>query len=228
MSTVGLGWGEPHKAEAYLCLMRHNLSDVSALIKDRRSFAPETFSSRRVHRDVVEEVLRAGTWAATHGMTQPWRFTVFQGEGLNVLREGLPQWYASHVGAEGVSERKLDKLRHRLDTCNCVIGIGMVPDVNQRIPLQDEEWAVAGAVQNMHLMCTAYGLGAKWTTPKFMTLPEVKAALGLPEEGKVMGLMYVGYPDQPWPESHRWPLEFVTRWMDGSGEQRAHEQKPSV
>ena len=208
--------------------MRHNLSDVSALIKDRRSFAPETFSSRRVHRDVVEEVLRAGTWAATHGMTQPWRFTVFQGEGLNVLREGLPQWYISHVGAEGVSERKLDKLRHRLDTCNCVIGIGMVPDVNERISLQDEEWAVAGAVQNMHLMCTAYGLGAKWTTPKFMTLPEVKATLGLPKQGKVMGLMYVGYPDQPWPESHRWPLEFVTRWKDGSDEQPAHEQKPSV
>ena len=70
----------------------------------------------------------------------------------------------------------------------------MVPDVNGRISPSDEEWAVASAVQNMHLMCTAYGLGAKWTTPKFMVLPEVKVALGLPEEGKVMGLMYVDIP----------------------------------
>ena len=62
--------------------MRHNLSDVGALIKDRRSFAPEQFSARKVHRDVVEEVLRADIWAATHGMTQPWRFTVFQGRGV--------------------------------------------------------------------------------------------------------------------------------------------------
>ena len=84
--------------------MRHNLSDVGALIKDRRSFAPEQFSSRKVHRDVVEEVLRAGTWAATHGMTQPWRFSVFQGEGLNILREGLPAWYVSQVGEENVVE----------------------------------------------------------------------------------------------------------------------------
>ena len=177
---------------------------------------------------MVEEVLRAGTWAATHGMTQPWRFSVFQGEGLAVIREGLPMWYAAHVGEGNVVEKKLEKLRHRLDACNCVIGIGMVPDVNGRISTQDEEWAVAAAVQNMHLMCTAYGLGAKWTTPQFMTLPQVKEALGLPEDGKVMGLMYVGYPNREWPESHRWPLEFVTRWHDGTEEPRPHEQKPSV
>ena len=207
--------------------MRHNLSDVNALIRDRRSFAPEQFSSRRVHRDVVEEVLRAGTWAATHGMTQPWRFTVFQDAGLLALRSGLPEWYVKHAGFE-VQAKKLEKLQNRLNTCNCVIGIGMVPDVNGRIAQADEEWAVACAVQNMHLMCTAYGLGAKWTTPKFMVLPEVKEAFGLPKEGKVMGLMYVGYPNRAWPESHRWPLEFVTRWKDSESEVQRHERKPTV
>jgi len=208
--------------------MRHNLSDVGALIKDRRSFAPESFSSRKVHRDVVEEILRAGMWAPTHGMTQPWRFTVFQEEGLQALRDGLPKWYQEAVGEENVNDVKLGKLRGRLDTCNCVIGIGMVPDVNERISAEDEEWAVASAVQNMHLMCTAFGLGAKWTTPGFMALPSVKDALALPEEGKVMGLFYVGYPDVPWPQSHRWPLEFVTRWKDGESETILHERRPTV
>ena len=50
-------------------------------------------------------------------------------------------WYAAHVGKDHVVEKKLEKLRHRLDMCNCVIGIGMVPDVNERISTQDEEWA---------------------------------------------------------------------------------------
>ena len=81
-------------------------------------------------------------------------------------------------------EKKLEKLRHRLDACNCVIGIGMVPDVNGRISTQDEEWAVAAAVQNMHLMCTAYGLGAKWTTPQFMTLPQVKKPWDCPRTAR--------------------------------------------
>ena len=208
--------------------MRHNLSDITALIKDRRSFAPEQHSARKVHRDVVEEILRAGIWAPTHGMTQPWRFTVFQEEGLEALRLGMPLWYTKAMEGGDVSEAKLTKLRHRLDTCNCVIGIGMVPDVKGRITQEDEEWAVASAVQNMHLMCTAYGLGAKWTTPSFMKLPEVKAEFGLPEEGKVMGLFFVGYPDREWPESHRWPLEFVTRWKTDSDTVVQHERKPTV
>ena len=208
--------------------MRHNLSDVGALMKDRRSFAPEQFSTRKVHQDVVEEVLRAAIWAPTHGMTQPWRFTVFQGEGLEVIRQGLPSWYTAFVGNDHVVDAKLDKLRKRMDSCNCVIGIGMVPDPKERISQEDEEWAVAAAVQNMHLMCTAYGLGAKWTTPKFMSLPEVKEAMGLPEQGKVMGLFYVGYPDKAWPSSHRWPLEFVTRWKTDAEDMTPHEHKPSV
>ena len=105
---------------------------------------------------MVEEVLRAGTWAATHGMTQPWRFSVFQGEGLAVIREGLPMWYAAHVGEDNVVEKKLEKLRHRLDMCNCVIGIGMVPDVNERISTQDEEWAVAAGTEHAFM----YGIRA--------------------------------------------------------------------
>lgn len=207
--------------------MRHNLSDVSTLIRDRRSFTPEAFSSRRVHRDVVEEILRAGTWAPTHGMTQPWRFTVFLGEAVDELKEALPEWYTTFVGDE-VNEAKREKLKRRFETCNCVIGIGMVPDANQRISREDEEWAVASAVQNMHLMCTAYGLGAKWTTPGFMRLPEVRQAFGLPEGGEVMGLFYVGYPAGNWPLSHRWPLEFVTRWKGEQDGSRAHEFRPTV
>ena len=78
--------------------MRHNLSDVATLIKDRRSFGPEQHSGRKVHRDVVEEILRAGIWAPTHGMTQPWRFTVFQEDGLEALRKGMPLWYTKVHG----------------------------------------------------------------------------------------------------------------------------------
>ena len=117
--------------------MRHNLSDVAALMKDRRSFSPEAMGPRKVHRDIVEEILRAGTWAATHGMTQPWRFTVFSGEGLDVLREGLPQWYASHVGPDQVNEVRVAKLKARFDACNCVIGLGRVHDPEGRISEED-------------------------------------------------------------------------------------------
>ena len=62
-----------------------------------------------------------------------------------------------------------------------------------------------------------------------MVRPEVKEALGLPEEGTVMGLFYVGYPEGDWPKSHRMPLEFVTRWREGGPSSlKKHELKPTL
>ena len=148
-------------------------------------------------------------------------FQVFQE--VEALRVGMPLWYTKAMEGGVVSEAKLTKLRHRLDTCNCVVGIGMVPDVNGRVSQEDEEWAVASAVQNMHLMCTAYGLGAKWTTPSFMKLPKSRLNLDCRR-----GQSLVGYPDREWPESHRWPLEFVTRWKTDSDTVVQHERKPTV
>ena len=79
----------------------------------------------------------------------------------------------------------------------------------------------------MHLMSTAYGLGAKWTTPAFMKLPEVKVALGLPEEGKVMGLfLWVPRPGVAGVASLA--LEFVTRWKTSQEAITMHERKPTV
>ena len=41
--------------------MRYNLSEIKAVIEDRRSVQPENFSSRKVHREIVMELLDAAT-----------------------------------------------------------------------------------------------------------------------------------------------------------------------
>ena len=38
--------------------MRHNLSDVIELIKDRRTIYPEFYSERQVHKEQIELLLR--------------------------------------------------------------------------------------------------------------------------------------------------------------------------
>ena len=119
--------------------------DIGALIKDRRSFSPEQLSGRKVHRDVVEEILRAGLGAhAWHDATMALHGV--PGRGIGDACTGMPVWYQTAMEGREVSEAKMTKLRHRLDACNCVIGIGMVPDVNGRISQEDEEWA-------LHLPC---------------------------------------------------------------------------
>ena len=195
--------------------MRHNLSDTNELIRDRRTIAPEKYSSRRVHREVVEEVLRNGTWAPTHGMTQPWRFKVFIGDGVKRIAEQMPHWYKNFVSEEKFSQKKFEKLEARGEKCSVIVAVTMVPDPNERIPEIEEVEAVACAVQNMYLTCAAHGIGALYSTPRFIYSEEVSEFLGLEEGAKCLGLFYMGYPEGEWPKSHRKPLEYVTEWIEG-------------
>ena len=194
--------------------MRHNLSDTNKLIRDRRTIAPEKYSSRRVHREVVEEVLRNGTWAPTHGMTQPWRFKVFIGDGVKRIAEQMPNWYKNFVSEEKFSQKKFDKLEARGEKCSVIVAVTMVPDPNERIPEIEEVEAVACAVQNMYLTCAAHGIGALYSTPGFIYSEEVAEFLGLKEGAKCLGFFYMGYPEGEWPKSHRKPLEYVTEWIE--------------
>lgn len=193
--------------------MRHNLSEVTDLIRDRRSLSPEKFSKRKVHREIVELVLSNATWAPTHGMTQPWRFTAYVHEGMKVVGPKLSEWYKIASG-DNFSASKFEKLKKRGDDVSAMVVIGMVPDPNGRISEQDELLAVACAVQNMYLTCTAHGIGGFWSTPSMIHLEEVRIFAGLPDTGRVLGFFYMGYPEEGWPKSHRKPLEYVTQWVE--------------
>ena len=194
--------------------MRHNLSETTELLRDRRSISPERYSTRKVHKEIVEQVLTNATWAPTHGMTQPWRFKAYVGEGMKRIGPKLAEWYAQHAG-EQASASKVAKLEARGEEVTALVVLGLEPDPNGRISIEDERMAVACAAQNMYLTCTAHGIGGFWSTPKFLQLPEVKAFVGLPENGEVLGIFYMGYPeDGAWPKSHRKPLEYVTDWNE--------------
>lgn len=193
--------------------MRHNLSDITALMRDRRSIQPEQFSSRQVHREQIELMLTNATWAPTHGMTQPWRFTVYVGEGMKKIGPKLPEWYQAFAG-DKFSEKKYNTLKRRGETVTALIAVGMEPDPNGRIKELEEIEAVACAVQNLHLTATAYGIGGFWSSPGFIYRPEVREFVGLPENGQLLGLFYLGYPAGEWPISHRKPLEYVTTWHE--------------
>jgi nitroreductase len=94
-----------------------------------------------------------------------------------------------------------------------IIAVNMARDPDGRILEIEEIEAVACAIQNMHLTCTAYGLGGFWSTPKAIYTQAMNSFLELDEQDKCLGLFYIGYPGVEWPKAHRKPLEYVTKWM---------------
>jgi nitroreductase len=194
--------------------MKYNLSEITDVIRNRRSITPEQFNTRKIHREQIELLLTNATWAPSHGMTQPWRFKVFMEDGLVKLSDFLPELYKMKSPEESFNNGKFTKMKERPLKASAVIAVCMERDPSGKITEIEEIEAVACAVQNITLTATAYGFGSFWATPKLIYTSEMNAFLGLNENDKCLGLIYLGYTDNEWPKSHRRPLEYVTEWIE--------------
>jgi nitroreductase len=194
--------------------MRFNLSEINELIKSRRTIYPEQFSDRKVHKEQIELILNNAQWAPTHGNTQPWRFHVFTEKGLQNLSTFLGKTYLETIRKDDQNDAKLAKLIRRPLLSSVVIAVSMKRHPEEKISELEEIEAVACAIQNMHLTCTAYGIGGFWSTPKLIYSQKMNDFLGLDEKDKCLGLFYMGYPAIEWPSAHRKPLEYNTKWVN--------------
>ena len=192
--------------------MKHSLSDIKALIQDRRTIKPEDFKPRKVLDDQLKEILNSARWAPTHGMTEPWHFVIFQENALIDLGRFMADTYHHTTSSEEFNQKKFDKLLNRPQLSSVVIAICMKRQEIEKIPEIEEIEAVACAVQNMHLTATAYGLGGYWSSGVVCYSEEMKTFLNLQPKDKCLGLFYLGYPNIDWPKKHRKPLEYKTEW----------------
>ncbi len=195
--------------------MRYNLSEIKAVIEDRRTIIPENYSTRKVHKEIVMELLDAAKWAPTHRYTQPWSFKVFIGDGVKKLAEFQSQLY-KELKSDCFEQEKYDKLRDRPLMASAIIGICLKRDEAERDPIEEEIASVSMAVQNMMLVAGAHGIGAFWSTGGVTYWPQTKEWMGLSEKDKFLGFLYLGYPKEGWPrKTRRKPQEYFTSWDEG-------------
>lgn len=192
--------------------MKFSVSEITDLIRHRRTIYPKDYTDREVHREIVERVLTNATWAPNHGMTQPWRFSVFSGPARERLSAFLGAEYTRLTPPEKFLQKKFDTMTVRPLQSSVVIALGMVRDPNGKISEREEMMAMACAVQNMYLTCAAYGLGAFWATGGALTGTGMRDFIGLGEQDQALGLFYIGYPAIEWPKGYRKPLDQLATW----------------
>lgn len=124
------------------------LSD--SLIRSRRSVFPPSYVSQPIPRETILELLENANHAPTHRVTQPWRFTVFAGEGLVKLADFMAENYRSTTPVASFSQAKYDATREKILKAGAVIAINVQlhPEL---VPEWEEIAATATAVQNIWL-----------------------------------------------------------------------------
>lgn len=193
--------------------MQYNVAEITHLIQNRRSIFPRQYSGEAIEDSLVEQVLEAANWAPTHKRTEPWRFMVFQGEGLKKLADYQAGMYKKHTPSEKYQEVKYEKLKNNPLKASHIIAICMKRQANESLPEIEEVCAVACAVQNMALMATALGIGSYWSTGGVTYIDEAKPFFKLEEKDKLLGLFYLGYIAKPAPEGKRGAIQEKTLWV---------------
>ena len=186
-------------------------------IHARRSFSLKQLSPEPIDLSAIQQMLEAATWAPNHGHTEPWRFTVFAGAGRRALGEAFGVAYCEDTPPERYDPLAEQFQRERVWLAPVWIGIGMLPMLNEHGERKMPEWeeliAMGGAVQNAHLVASALGLGAKWSSNPVATHPHVAQLLGLQPPARLLGFLYVGRPITASPAIARRPLSEKVRWV---------------
>lgn len=195
------------------------LPDPEALLAamaHRRSMGLSRLLPDPVDPALIDRMLRAADWAPSHGETEPWRFTVFTGEGRTQLADLYGAAYLAGAG-DSPDSAKLEAFRQRAFAAPLWIAIGLEPgrreDGSLKMSEEDEGMAVACAVQNLHLMASAQGLAGMWHSKGVSVHPAVAQGLGLEEPARLLGFFLAGWPNCDWPEGDRRPLEEKVRWV---------------
>ncbi len=168
--------------------------DVETAIRTRRThkaFAPEPLP-----REEIDELLELARWAPNHHLTAPWRFRVVGPAALDRLKQA--------AGPEGAA---------KLARAPTLIVASSVLSGDQ---VQDEEDLHATAVASYIVLLAAHGRGhaGYWRTPALLRTDEGRAAVGLPDEERFVGLLHLGRPRQQQAPPERPAPEQTTVYLD--------------
>jgi nitroreductase len=165
--------------------------EVDDAIRTRRTH--KAYGAEPVARETLEELFELARWAPNHNLTNPWRFRVLGPASLARLKEA--------AGPEAAA---------KLDRAPTLV---LASQVRSDDPIQDEEDLCATAVASYIVLLGAHarGLAGYWRTPAVLRAPEGRAALGVGEDERLIGLLHLGPRRQEKePPDREPPGDFVT------------------
>lgn len=189
-----------------------NIAEVHQLIQGRRAVYPQQYIDKEIPEGVIWKILENANWAPTHKLTEPWRYKVIKGGALKKFGIFMAEKYRSLNQMETFSVAKYEKLKMNPQKSGAMIAICMQRDERGRIPEWEEIASVAMSVQNMWLTCSAYGIGAYWSTPELLEyFGEFEP---LAEGERCIGLFYMGYAEVPAVIPPRKPIADKVTWLE--------------
>jgi nitroreductase len=134
------------------------------------------FGTEPVDGETLLELLEVARYAPNHHLTQPWRFRVLGPEALSRLKE-----------CAGESESK------KLDRAPTLV-VASAALTGELVTDEEDVCATAAAIVLVLLAATERGIATYWRTPSILRSARGRAAIGIPDGERVLGLLHFGAP----------------------------------
>lgn len=157
----------------------------------------KAFGPQPVDRATLDELFELARWAPNHKLTNPWRFRVLGPLSLERLKA---------AAGDPVAAAKL----HRAPT----LVAASATQSGDAVLDEEDVCATAAAAFALLLAAHGRGLAGYWRTPAILREPAGRAAVGIPDGERVLGLLHLGRPRQEPRAPQRAPLADVVEYLD--------------
>jgi nitroreductase len=168
--------------------------ELDELIRTRRT--QKAYEPGPVDRETLDELFELARWAPNHHLTNPWRFRVLGPAALEALKAA--------AGPEAAV---------KLDRAPTLVAASVVQTGDE---VADEEDFAAAACASFIVLLGAHarGLDGYWRTPGVLRTPEGRAACGVQDGERVLGLLHLGRGKGTKPAPERAPVGDFRTFLD--------------
>lgn len=138
----------------------------------------------------LRKILESGMRVPDHGRLTPWRFIVIRGDAREKMGDIIAEAYKAKN--PDAIEEQVEIERERLTRAPVVVAVTSKVVKEHKIPEWEQMLSSGAACQTMLIAALSMGYAAQWITEWYAYDPAVKAALGLDEDDRIAGYIYLG------------------------------------
>jgi len=186
-------------------------TSLLSFLKSRKSASAKAMTGPGPSRAQIDEMLQLATRVPDHGKLAPWRFIIFEAAAREKIGLAFKaRWAAMNPehGADSLAFQAALFTRAPL-----VIAVVSTAATHVKIPVWEQQLSSAAVCFNLVLAAQALGFDAQWQTEWVAYDAAALKAMGVSENEKLAGLIYIGHTSVPLEDRPRPELsKLVTYW----------------
>ena len=187
------------------------MTEIIDFLLTRRSVTARNLTEPGPSDEQLHQILRAAHRVPDHGKLGPWRFIILKGDSRAKFGEVLGAAFQKEN--PDAFDELIEVEKERFQRAPVVVAVTSRITPEHKIPEWEQTLSSGAACMNMLNAAHALGLAAQWITEWPAYNDDVAKALGVGEEERIAGFIYIGTAAQPPDERTRPEIgDIVTEW----------------